>query len=120
LLGKDGSAHDFFRAKFDELKADEDRLLRENISLGQTKSDAARRKALMAKIEEIQVKCPHIRTGGRYVRVKVKSSNTNNHSRIISLKYSRHEQIREGLMVCTNHATNSRPHKYEHLHFNKN
>ena len=57
LRGKDGSAHDFFRAKFDELKADEDRLLRENISLGQTKSDAARRKVIMATLEEIQAEC---------------------------------------------------------------
>jgi hypothetical protein len=45
MLGKNGSDHDFFQARFDALTAEERRLLRENIKLGNTKSDAARKKS---------------------------------------------------------------------------
>jgi hypothetical protein len=55
LLGKDGSAYNFFRARFDALTAEESRLLRDTIKLGTSKSDAARRRAIMARIEDIQV-----------------------------------------------------------------
>ena len=44
LRGKDGSAHDFFWARLDALVKEEDRLLTESISLGNTKSDVARKK----------------------------------------------------------------------------
>ena len=37
LLGKDGSAHDFFRARLDALEEEEDHLLTESISLGNTR-----------------------------------------------------------------------------------
>jgi hypothetical protein len=57
MLGKDGSDHDFFRARFDALTAEESRLLRKNIELGTTKSDAPRRKVIMATLEEIQAEC---------------------------------------------------------------
>jgi hypothetical protein len=57
LLGKDGSAYDFLRARFDALTAEESRLLRDTIKLGTSKSDAARRRAIMARIEDIQVEC---------------------------------------------------------------
>jgi hypothetical protein len=56
LLGKDGSAHDFFRARLDALVEEEDRLLTETISLGNTKSDVARKKVLQTKIDEIQAR----------------------------------------------------------------
>ena len=57
MLGKNGSDHDFFQGRFDALTANERSLLRENIKLGNTKSDAARKKVIVAKLEEIQVDC---------------------------------------------------------------
>ena len=44
------------RARLDALVEEEDRLLTETISLGNTKSDVARKKVLQTKIDEIQAR----------------------------------------------------------------
>jgi hypothetical protein len=55
MLGKNGSEHNILKARFDTITAEEGRLLKENIGLGNAKGNAARRKFIIARLEEINV-----------------------------------------------------------------
>ncbi len=49
--------HDLFRARFDAISAESSDLLIEHMELGTTKSDAARRKVIIATLEDMQAEC---------------------------------------------------------------